>query len=241
MQVQTFQIIPVVDVMGGVAVKAVAGRRSEYAPLVSPLCDNADPVEVAAAMLDCVGAGCVYVADLDAIQDGQVNAGLAARLKAQLGTATSVLWDGGFVGRGDPALGAITPHGTPVFGSETFGRDAADDERGVSIPVTPKGSWLSLDFDANGFRGRPAVLAAPELWPADVIVMTLARVGVAAGPDVARLKAVLAAGGPSRRIYAAGGVRDTDDLTRLRDVGCAGALVATAIHAGKIKPDDLKT
>ena len=32
------RIIPVLDLMNGVAVRAVGGRRSEYRPLVSRLC-----------------------------------------------------------------------------------------------------------------------------------------------------------------------------------------------------------
>jgi phosphoribosylformimino-5-aminoimidazole carboxamide ribotide isomerase len=63
--------------------------------------------------------------------------------------------------------------------------------------------------------------------------MTLARVGSGAGPDVERLAAVqrIAAG---RRIYAAGGVRDAADLAALARAGIAGALVATALHDGRL-------
>jgi phosphoribosylformimino-5-aminoimidazole carboxamide ribotide isomerase len=63
--------------------------------------------------------------------------------------------------------------------------------------------------------------------------MTLARVGSGAGPDVDRLAAVrrIASG---RRIYAAGGVRDAADLAALAHAGIAGALVATALHDGRL-------
>jgi phosphoribosylformimino-5-aminoimidazole carboxamide ribotide isomerase len=63
--------------------------------------------------------------------------------------------------------------------------------------------------------------------------MTLARVGSGAGPDLERLAALRKAGG-DRAIYAAGGVRDAADLAALDRAGIAGALVATALHDGRI-------
>jgi phosphoribosylformimino-5-aminoimidazole carboxamide ribotide isomerase len=45
---------------------------------------------------------------------------------------------------------------------------------------------LSLDYRGDSFL-RSKRLCAPHLWPARVIVMTLARIGGDAGPDVDRL------------------------------------------------------
>jgi phosphoribosylformimino-5-aminoimidazole carboxamide ribotide isomerase len=38
----------------------------------------------------------------------------------------------------------------------------------------------------------------------------------------------------NRQVYAAGGVRDANDLALLSRVGIAGALVATSLHDGKL-------
>jgi phosphoribosylformimino-5-aminoimidazole carboxamide ribotide isomerase len=53
------------------------------------------------------------------------------------------------------------------------------------------------------------------------------------GPDWERLKAIRNAG-RGRHVYAAGGVRDADDLVALADRGIAGALVASCLHNGSI-------
>ena len=50
------RIIPVLDVMGGIVVRAVAGRRSEYRPLVSKLTTSVEPAEVARTLLAKSGA-----------------------------------------------------------------------------------------------------------------------------------------------------------------------------------------
>ena len=68
--------------------------------------------------------------------------------------------------------------------------------------------------------------------------MTLAAIGGSGGPDLGRLRQVLALAG-SRRVYAAGGVRNRDDLLAIRELGCAGVLVASALHDGRIGTCDL--
>jgi phosphoribosylformimino-5-aminoimidazole carboxamide ribotide isomerase len=99
---------------------------------------------------------------------------------------------------------------------------------------------LSLDFRGDAFLGPARLLASAGTWPHRVIVMTLARVGTGGGPDFTRLDEIIGRAGPSRQVYAAGGVRNMDDLKRLRDLGVAGALVATALHTGQIKTGDLE-
>lgn len=97
---------------------------------------------------------------------------------------------------------------------------------------------LSLDFRGDAFLGPPALLSNPDLWPRRVIVMTLARVGSGEGPDLARLASIVARAG-AREVFAAGGVRNTDDLCALRDIAVAGALVSSALHQRAITPADL--
>ena len=94
---------------------------------------------------------------------------------------------------------------------------------------------LSLDFFADGFRGPASILEDPGLWPQTVIVMTLAKVGSAAGPDLGRLEDVKAMAG-KRTVVAAGGVRDMSDIRALSSMGIDAALVATSLHDGTLTP-----
>jgi phosphoribosylformimino-5-aminoimidazole carboxamide ribotide isomerase len=63
--------------------------------------------------------------------------------------------------------------------------------------------------------------------------MTLARVGSGAGPDIERLSHVRKHAG-DRLVYAAGGVRNGNDLAALQRAGIAGALVASSLHDGTL-------
>ena len=95
-----------------------------------------------------------------------------------------------------------------------------------------------LDFMGERPLGAAGIFAAPERWPERIIAMTLARVGGTSGPDLERLRQLRALA-PDKRIYAAGCVRGADDLRALRSLGCAGVLVASALHDGRLGPDDL--
>ena len=129
----------------------------------------------------------------------------------------------------------LRPKQVAVLGSESFSILAHYDvAREAFGPLAP----LSLDFRGDAFLGPRELLEDAALWPERVIVMTLARVGSGEGPDVARLAEIVARAKKSR-VFAAGGVRNVDDLKRLRDIGVAGALVATALHAGRITLTDL--
>src|SRR5262245_44711529 len=65
------RIIPVMDIRGGVVVRAIAGRREEYKPLVSRLTDSTDPLVVAEALRRATGTDELYLADLGAIASGK--------------------------------------------------------------------------------------------------------------------------------------------------------------------------
>jgi len=98
---------------------------------------------------------------------------------------------------------------------------------------------LSLDFIAEDFKGPESLLADPaRYWPERVLAMNLRRVGSDVGPDLALITA-LAAKSPACEVYAAGGVRSVEDLQRVAATGAAGALIATALHDGRLGPAEL--
>ncbi|QJD29126.1 HisA/HisF-related TIM barrel protein [Methylococcus geothermalis] len=217
------KIIPVLDLMQGIAVHAIGGRRDSYRPLDSPLCRDADPVAVVEAYLALHPFDTFYLADLDAL----MGRGRQDRLIGALQTAFPgiVFW----LDQGLPAVGDV-PHDAivPVVGSESLDtmerlqRMAAHD-------------WiLSLDFFDGGLRGCSEILERPEAWPARVIVMSLNRVGSFDGPDLDQLDRVSRLA-PDRALIAAGGVRHGGDLEALERRGVHAVLVASALHSGAIE------
>lgn len=226
------ELIPVIDLMGGVVVHARRGARDAYRPIETPLSASAAPLDVADGLLALGAFRTLYIADLDAIagtggHDG-VLAGLAARHPAL------ALWvDAGEVFPGALARRVAQGPGRPVIGSESL---AGIDDAVAALAAG--GGLLSLDYGPEGPRGPSELHAGAGLWPDAVIVMTLARVGAGQGPDLERLAGILARAG-GRRVYAAGGVRDVSDLHRLAGLGVAGVLLASALHDGRLSREDI--
>ncbi len=226
------EVVPVIDVRGGVAVAAVRGDRARYRPLETPLAASADPVEVALALRTLFPFQTLYVADLDGIE----GRGAATGMQRDISNA----WPGREVWIDQGAVGEETTFGHAikrnVLGSESLG---GIEEYSRARWAAGSASPLSLDFRGNDFVGPPELLDDATLWPDRVIVMTLARVGSGEGPDFTRLKSLIARAG-NRQVFAAGGVRNREDLFTLRELGAAGALVATALHRGQITSTDLE-
>src|SRR3954462_1844839 len=92
------QIIPVLDLAGGIAVHAQAGDRTRYAPLESGLVPGriGDALAVLRAFHSLLGIHTCYVADLDAIQGGAVQRNLIRELaEFHTGFAGALLVDAG--------------------------------------------------------------------------------------------------------------------------------------------------
>ena len=66
------KVIPVIDVLNGIVVHAVRGKRQKYQPLQSILCKSVEPLEVAKTFKK-LGFDDLYLADIDAITGGCVN------------------------------------------------------------------------------------------------------------------------------------------------------------------------
>lgn len=223
-------VVPVIDLLGGIVVHARQGQRDSYRPIRTPLSATSYPTAVLAGLLRLHPFGRLYVADLDAIEGRPANDTSLAMLSAAAPDLD--IWvDAGIGDAGAAQERLARPGHSLVIGSESQ-RDAGtmrelqDDPRVV----------LSLDFRNEAFQGPAQLLDDAGSWPRRVIVMTLGRVGAQAGPDIPRVTAIAARAGPGRAVYAAGGVRSADDLRALKAAGAAGALVATALHAGTLSP-----
>jgi len=226
------QIIPVLDLKDGTVVRAQMGERHRYRPIETPLAPSSDPVDVARGLLSVHPFQTLYIADLDAIEGRGANEVAIAQLR-QAFPQLSLWVDNGIADRARASAWLASHRDRLVLGSETqrdpaLVRDLSDHPRVV----------LSLDFRGVQFAGPPQLLDDPSVWPHRLIVMTLARVGSGEGPDTARI-AEIGARAPGRAIYAAGGVRDANDLGVLRQLSVAGALVATSLHDGRLTGADV--
>jgi phosphoribosylformimino-5-aminoimidazole carboxamide ribotide isomerase len=231
------------DLLGGVVVRGIAGRREEYRPLHSPLCPDAQPATLARACAE-QGFRDVYLADLDAISGAEpawsvyrqvaecglrlwVDAGLASvdrahkmnMFSSSRGPLFRVI--AGLESLSGPALLLEI---LEVVGADrlVFSLDLKESE-----PLTKSSDWRKFDRYAIA-EGSLAIGVR------SMIVLDLARVGMNQGVGTETFCRWLREQDANLEIIAGGGVRNVADLESLAAAGCDAALVASALHDGRI-------
>ncbi|MCL2476948.1 HisA/HisF-related TIM barrel protein [Candidatus Bathycorpusculum sp.] len=236
------KVIPVIDILNGVAVHAIRGMRSEYQPLQSSLVCSTDPIRVADAFKT-LGFSTLYLADLDAILMGSFGFDLYSCI-GSLGL--SLMVDAG-VSSFEGVEGLFRQGVSKVIiGTETlltkgFVAEAVERFGGDRVVV-------SLDLKNGSILGKLGVDRSIDplqllgefeaMGVLEVIVLDLARVGSQEGVDTNFLTRVIDQTGLS--VYVGGGVRGISDLVELNALGVEGALVATALHTDRISVEDLR-
>ena len=236
------KVIPVIDILNGIVVHAVRGRRGEYQPLQSLFSKSVKPLEVA-QVFKMIGFRELYIADLDAITKCQINFQVLKNICDE--TRLKLMVDAG-VNNLETAKKLIEIGVSKVvIGTETL---RTKDFVGEAIKVLGSDQTIvSLDLKGDkliaklGFAGcaNPSclLLEFKDMGVSSVIVLDLNRVGSEEGVNVDLVKKALEEG---LDVYVGGGVRDIKDLVQLKDLGVCGVLVATALHSGKISIEELK-
>ncbi|MGC8633311.1 MAG: HisA/HisF-related TIM barrel protein [Candidatus Limnocylindrales bacterium] len=233
-----FLLIPAIDLLGGQVVRLRHGDRSQVT--VYPVAPSEAVWQWAAA-----GADLVHAVDLDGAFAGRVHqwmalqsvaatalaAGIecevaggvrdeatAARLLA-MGAARVVLGTAMLL---DPALARrlVERHGSARIVA------ALDVRAGIAVGQ----GW------ADGAPGREVDLALATLVSAGVTqveVTAIARDGTLSGPDLALLRRVRQAA-PDVTLIASGGIRQPEEISALRDLGCNGAILGRALYEGAL-------
>jgi phosphoribosylformimino-5-aminoimidazole carboxamide ribotide isomerase len=256
------QVVGVLDLLADRAVHARGGQRALYEPVVMVAGEPIQPghaPDLARAYVDRLGLDEIYVADLTAIANSLERSrhhskravAEPPRHASTLDGITAcgvVVWLDAGIATPEDARHAMRLGATRVVvGLETLPSWRALEE--ICHVVGPGHVSFSLDLrdgapvsNLHLVSGRTRADTIVELAAAagvgSMIVLELARVGTSAGPDVEMIEAVRRAV-PDARLFAGGGVRGAEDLERLADAGCDGALVATALHDGRLGSDDI--
>jgi phosphoribosylformimino-5-aminoimidazole carboxamide ribotide isomerase len=240
------RVLGVLDLLAGRAVHARAGRRDSYEPVrrAAEVVIDGDAVALAHAYRH-LGVSELYAADLGAILGRPRQDALVAAV-SELGPP---LWlDAGAASVADALRNLELAAAVVVVGLETMPSYEVLAEICASVGGDRVAFSLDLrdgepvvDSRASGVRSEPAHVVAARAAAAGVgalIVIDLARVGMGTGIDLALIARVREAV-PVLTLLAGGGVRGLEDLDRLADAGCDGALVATALHDGRLGADEV--
>ena len=232
-------ILPVLDLLNGIVVRGVGGRRDEYRPVKSVLTSSIEPLDVARAFRKKLGLTTLYVADLNGILHQRPNIDVVLQLAAD----GFEMWvDGGV-----RSLGEVSRLLSAGAVKVIVGLESLPDVRLLVALVGEFGAErivFSLDLKA----GQP--LLGDARWPAaspldiahsviaagftQLIVLDLASVGELRGPSTLDLCRSIRQFAPNIRLTTGGGVRHADDLVPLSAAGIDSILLATSLHNGSI-------
>ena len=237
------EVVPVIDILDGLAVHAVKGVRKNYKPIKSVLTASADPVKVAAAFKG-LGFKELYVADLNAITGNHNNFSVikrivnATKLRLMVDAGVNDLKKARQVIQQGPSKIIV---GTETLNSISFIKEAINilGAKCIVVSLDMKNGQLLSKLDPANFSSPIEVLRLfQRMGLTQAILLDLARVGSEEGVDVAFLKKVLES--VDIEILVGGGIQNINDVINLKKLGVFGVLLATSLHSGKITMNDLR-
>jgi phosphoribosylformimino-5-aminoimidazole carboxamide ribotide isomerase len=225
-----FVIAPAIDVLEGRCVRLHHGEREHVTV------EGGDPA-AAARRFAAEGATLIHLVDLDGAFSGAATAGLVARVAAA--AAPVPLQVGGGLRSADAVEAALAAGasrvlvGTAALSSSFLESAVARFGDRIAVAVDVKDGFVVVD----GWTGVGELTAAElarrcaDAGVRRLVVTSTRRDGSLEGPDLELLRQVMGAGGLP--VLAAGGIATLDDLRRLRELGCEGAIVGSALWLGR--------
>lgn len=234
------RVIPVIDLQQGVVVRGIAGQRCNYRPVQSQLTKHPTPAAVSAALAQHFGFDCCYVADLDAI------AGEPPQLAAWQAIRSVIpqLW----IDAGGKQLDAVSQHDQAVIGLESLA--SPTELVKLAQNITSSSAIFSLDLCEGRLWTTSAAWQNLSPWQVvelaieqgfrRLILLDIADVGKQSGTRTLELAATIHQRWPQVELSGGGGVRGMVDLRALEQAGFTQALVASALHDGRLTPEMLR-
>jgi phosphoribosylformimino-5-aminoimidazole carboxamide ribotide isomerase len=230
-----FQVVPAVDVLEGRSVRLAEGDRGRVTA------EGGSPEDLAACFVS-EGARRLHLVDLDGAFSGTPTAGLVERVVAAAGGVpvqvggglrTPAAIESALAAGADRVLvgtAALTPEALPALVSSFGGR--------LVVAVDVRDGHAAAEGWTRGSRLRPEELArrCADAGVSRLLVTATRRDGTLAGPDIDLLAGVLSV--TSLPVLAAGGISSLGDLAALRELGCEGAVVGTALLTGRFTLGD---
>lgn len=235
----SIEIIPAIDILHGKCVRLTQGDYE------SGKIYNEQPLEVARQFED-AGLKRLHLVDLDGARDGRV---INLKLLEAIAAKTALVIDfGGGIGTAKDlqivfesgaafaTVGSVAVKNENLlrewmlhYGSEKFllGADVRDEKISIS------GWTVNTEIQIFDFMEKYFLAGIKQIFCTDIKMD-----GAMNGPSLELYKKIVDRF-PELHFIASGGIRSLDDIYRLEELGCKGAIVGKAIYEGFITLKDL--
>ena len=219
------ELIPAIDLLDNIVVKAFLGERKKYKPINTKLANSSRLENVITGLLKEYKFKIIYIADLNAIMGNKNNFKIIKEVIRKF-----------------PKIDFWVDYGVKNFldfkkyhddrfktiiGSETL---KSTDELKKIYKHKKREFILSLDFKNNFFLGPKNLIKNNKLWPKKTIFMILDSVGSKKRSKLIKLFNL----DKKKDYYLAGGISNNKDIKFLEEKGFKGAILSTAIHEKNI-------
>lgn len=235
------RIIPAIDVIGGKCVRLSKGDYSTQKTY------REDPLEVAREFED-HGIQHLHLVDLDGARSSHI---VNHKVLEQIAGKTSLKIDfGGGIKSNEDVKIAFESGAAQITGGSIAVKD-----RAMFLSWLERFGAERVILGADAMHGKIAVSgwqeeSDMELLPfiqeylkegvRYVVSTDISRDGMLQGPSFRLYQSLLEATAGELSLIASGGVTEIEDLIRLKDIGCEGAIIGKAIYEGSIKLADLR-
>ncbi|MHA1731356.1 MAG: HisA/HisF-related TIM barrel protein [Promethearchaeota archaeon] len=241
------QLIPVMDIKGGIVVHGKGGSRDRYPPVPRSFCSDPRPLTVARTYRERFGFTRLYVADLDAIETGVRSFDYLEPIKRELGM--EIFIDAGVNNEEDARFYIDKGVEKLIIGTETL--ESLDQLRELVGVIPIQKLLVSVDFKDGApltkcpdLKGKPVEIvfrSLRELGVRQFLYLDLSAVGTERGTSnpVDLLEAsgfVLA----DVQIYLGGGLSEPSELEFIARSGVAGIMAATIFYRGAINASQVQ-
>lgn len=237
------RVIAAVDLLHGQVVRGVAGNRGDYRPIQTKLCATSEPVDVINALRQECGIGEFYIADLDAILQGQRNWKFYEFLEKE---GLTFWLDAGL--RSLQQLRELSSRDIRriVIGLETWSGlhdlklGLMEYKANIMFSLDMKGGQLLNQSGIwDGLTPDELVLQLSQTELKELFLLDLSTVGTGKGlPTISLLRQAKSLKN-DWSITTGGGVHTLRDLIHLKESGADGCVLASALHDGSISREQL--
>ena len=223
------ELIPVMDLMSGIAVSGKSGQRDTYKPLETVYSQTPDPVEIAIS-LKRQGFKRIYLADLDAIEGKGSNLEIAGRINHIL----PVMLDWGV--KDLKSFDFALDYADKIITATETLKSFEDLER-IFKKYPRERIIVSVDIKDGQVLGKNSRFTFPEIKseleeikPLEIILLDISGVGTLGGfnRDILNIFE-----GWEDSLILGGGITP-EEIGNLTSMGVNKFLIGTALHSGKV-------
>lgn len=230
-------IIPAIDLLGGTCVRLIKGEYGTAHKVA------ADPIETVKYFVSC-GAELIHIVDLDGAKEGnKVNHLLICDIVSNSDVPIEL-------GGGIRDMEAIDYYIKNGVSRIILGSVALKNPFLVKEAVEKHGDAISVGIDAkHGYVKAEGWLETSEVYftelavameavgVSNIIFTDIEKDGTLAGPPIEYLRELKQKLKPITKITASGGIKDLNDIRKLKELSLYGAICGKSIYSGSLQLD----